>query len=357
MKREVVARVSLDALRANLAVVRRHAPRSRVVAMVKANAYGHGAPAVARALVDAGVDALGVAVVDEGLALRAAGISQPIVVSEGAFCAGEVRMAAAEDLALVVHQQRQVDMVVAAQASSLDVWLKLETGMHRLGLSPAEAGAAVAALRPRVRRLGAMLHFACADEPGNPLNPLQLQQLLAFCQAHGLPGSAANSGAIVSLPGSHLDSVRPGIMLYGGSPRCGQPAAAFGLQPVMTLGARVLAVSAVPAGEAVGYGCTWRAARDSRIAVVGIGYGDGYPRHAANGTPVLIAGQRAPLAGRVSMDMITVDVTGLPGVRVGDDAVLWGEGLPADEIAAHAGTISYELFCRLTARVRFEYQP
>ncbi|MFP5382935.1 MAG: alanine racemase [Gammaproteobacteria bacterium] len=357
MKREVVAGIRLDALRHNLGVVRRLCPSSRIVAMVKANAYGHGLLPVAEALSAAGVDALGVAVIDEALALRAAGISAPVIVMEGAFSTDEVAAAAARDIALVVYRDEQVAMLCdgGADVSGLEVWLKIETGMHRLGLPAAQADVAVEKLRSRVRRLGVMTHFACADEAGHPLTPVQLDLLKRFAQRHALPASAANSGAIVACPAARLDDVRPGIMLYGGAPVIGQDAAAFGLQPVMTLSARVIAVNDVPEGEAVGYGCTWRAARDSRIAVVGIGYGDGYPRHAPSGTPVLVGGHRRPLAGRVSMDMITVDVTGLPGVGVGDPVVLWGEGLPADEVARNVGTISYELFCRLTSRVRFVY--
>lgn len=357
MKREVVAGIRLDALRHNLGVVRRLCPSSRIVAMVKANAYGHGLLPVAEALSAAGVDALGVAVIDEALALRAAGISAPVIVMEGAFSTDEVAAAAARDIALVVYRDEQVDMLCDGRVdvSGLDVWLKIETGMHRLGLPAAPADAAVEKLQSRVRRLGVMTHFACADEVGHPLTPVQLDLLKRFAQRHALPASAANSGAIVGCPAARLDDVRPGIMLYGGAPAVGQDAAAFGLQPVMTLSARVIAVNDVPEGEAVGYGCTWRAERDSRIAVVGIGYGDGYPRHAPSGTPVLVGGHRRPLAGRVSMDMITVDVTGLPGVCVGDPVVLWGEGLPADEVARHVGTINYELFCRLTSRVRFVY--
>lgn len=353
MSREVVAEVRLDALRHNLRVVRARCPHSRVVAMVKANAYGHGLVPVARALGDA--DMLGVAVLDEALALREAGITRPVLLMEGVFSAAELRTAIAHGFALVVHQREQLEMLAHSAASRpVDAWLKLETGMHRLGLSAELADEAVRLLRGKVHALHAMTHFACADEPSNPATRAQLDRLLSFVRAHHLPASAANSGGIITLPGAHLDAVRPGIMLYGGSPVMGRQAEEFGLQPVMTLRARVIAVNDVPRGEGVGYGLAWHAPRDSRIAVVGIGYGDGYPRHAMPGTPVRIGNATAPLVGRVSMDMVTVDATQLD-VRVGDEAVLWGEGLPADTIARHASTISYELFCRLTARVRFEH--
>lgn len=354
MKREVVARVRLDALRHNLRVVRRLCPHSRVMAMVKANAYGHGLVPVAKALGDA--DSLGVAVIDEAMALRAAGISKPVTILEGVFSAQELRLAADEGFSIVVHQPEQVAMLGHTSLSRpLDVWLKLETGMHRLGLPRDAAAAAVTQLRPRVKSLGVMTHFACADESHNAMTRVQLDLLQTFAREHHLPASAANSGAIVAAAASHLDAVRPGIMLYGGSPLAGKAAQDFDLQPVMTLSAQVIAVNAVPQGESVGYGASWHAPRDSRIAVVGIGYGDGYPRHAMPGTPVRIGKHVLPIVGRVSMDMITVDVTAHPEIAIGDEAVLWGEGLPADTVARHATTISYELFCRLTSRVRFEY--
>lgn len=356
MKREVVAKIRLDALRHNLRVVRRCCPRSGVIAMVKANAYGHGLVPVAQALADA--DAFGVAVIDEALALRAGGVAKPIVIFAGVFSLPELREAAARGFAVVVHHPEQIALLRQAQlAQPLDIWLKLETGMHRLGLAQAVADAAVMDLKGCARTLGVMTHFACADEPANPLTQAQLQALLAFARQHALPASAANSGAIVAMPAAHLDSVRPGIMLYGGAPIAAQQAHEYDLQPVMTLSARVIAINDVPKGEGVGYGTIWHAPAAARVGVVGIGYGDGYPRHAAQGTPVRIGTQLVPLIGRVSMDMITVDLTAHPAVRIGDEVVLWGEGLAADIIARHADTISYELFCRLTSRVHFDYLP
>lgn len=358
MMREVVARIRAAALRHNLGVVRQFCVRagnsSRVVAMVKANAYGHGLLSAAHVLSSA--DALGVAVIDEALALRAGGILTPVVVLEGVFSAEELRVAVANDFSIVVHQREQVDLLLATALSRQpDVWLKLDTGMHRLGLPPASAKQVVDALRSVARLQGVMTHFACADETAHPLTAVQLSALTEFAQAARLPASAANSAAIVSLPTAQLDVVRPGIMLYGGTPQAGRAASDFDLQPVMTLTARVIAINDVSRGDSVGYGAAWTAARDSRIGVVGIGYGDGYPRHAPSGTPVLVGNGVVPLVGRVSMDMITVDLTDRPDVRIGDAAILWGDGLPADDVARHAGTISYELFCRLTSRVRFEY--
>jgi alanine racemase len=354
MRREVVATVRLDALRHNLRVVRRRCPHSRVIAMVKANGYGHGLLRTAQALGDA--DAIGVAVFSEAVALREAGFARPLVVFQGVLDAQEARHAAEHGIALVVHQREQVELLTRTSLPRPpDVWLKLDTGMHRLGLEPEQADAAVAALRPRVRALGVMTHFACADEIKHPLTPLQLERVMAFSRKHCLPASAANSAAILALPPSHLDVVRPGIMLYGSTPLPRQAAFEFDLQPVMSLTARVIAINPVPQGESVGYGATWRAPRDSRIGVIGIGYGDGYPRHAMPGAPVRIGNELVPLVGRVSMDMITVDLTAHPEVRLGDEAELWGEHVSVDVVARHAGTISYELLCRLTSRVRFDY--
>lgn len=354
MKREVVATIRLEALRHNLRMVRRLCPRSQVVAMVKANAYGHGLLPVARALADA--DSLGVATIDEAMALREGAVSRPILLVEGVVDPRELRLAAEHGFAVVLHNIEQVDMVRRTSlAQPVDAWLKLETGMHRLGLAEDTADAIVESLRSRVRNLGAMTHFACADEPSNPLTRKQLDRLTAFARRHRLPTSAANSAGIVGLPGSHLDVVRPGIMLYGASPLAGRSAAELELQPAMTLSARIIAINDVPKGGSVGYGQIWRAARDSRIGVVGVGYGDGYPRSVMPGAPVRIGDAVVALVGRVSMDMIGVDLTQQPQVRIGDRVVLWGEGLPADTIARQANTISYELFCRLTGRVRFEY--
>lgn len=359
MKREVVARIDSGALANNLSVVRRHAPGTRVTTMVKANAYGHGLVPVSRALLDAGADALGVAVVEEALALRDASIRAPVIVVEGAFSSADVALAVEHRLDLVCHQSGQVAQLLASRLdlSGLKVWLKIETGMHRLGLPLAEAGTAVERLKPRLQHLGVMTHLACADEPDHPLNATQLAAVRRFAHAHGLRASVANSAAILSHPASAMDEVRPGIMLYGASPFAGREAQALDLEPVMTLSARVIALNELREGETVGYGATWQAARPTRLAVIGAGYGDGYPRHAPSGTPVLLGGQPVLTAGRVSMDMIAVDVTDHPGAHVGDEAVLWGKGLSADRVAAHAGTISYELFCRLTPRVRFEYPP
>lgn len=358
--REVRLGISQQALHHNLRVVRSAAPYARVLAMVKADAYGHGARVVAETLQEC--DGFGVAFLDEALALRAAGIQRPITVLEGVFSEMEMFEAVRQQLALVVHQEEQVSLIENCRLSGpVDVWLKVDTGMHRLGFSPEAAITAFRRLRAArvVGEIGLLTHFASADELHSELTEKQISRFRAVQQVvsrngeRAVPDSLANSAAILAWPAAHGSWVRPGIMLYGGSPFPDRTAAELGLRPVMTLTSRLIAVRPLKRGESVGYGATWTAPRDTRIGVVAIGYGDGYPRHAANGTPVLVGGRRVPLVGRVSMDMITVDLGDLP-FGVGETCVLWGEGLPADEVAAHAGTISYELFCKVTARVRRE---
>ncbi len=357
--RETWLTLDSQALSHNVAVLRASMPQSRLLAMVKADAYGHGALTIAHWLQDQ-VDGLGVAFIDEALALRAAGITAPIAVLEGVFTAAELEAARAAELQLAVHTAEQLALLQAAPVGqSLMVWLKINTGMNRLGFRPADALRAYRQLAaaPCVSRIGLMTHFASADALASNQTDLQvgrfraLQQTLAGEQGSPVTDSLANSAAILAWPEAAGEWMRPGIALYGSSPFADQSAESFGLRPVMTLHSRVLAVNPVQTGEAVGYSGTWVAERPARIAVVAIGYGDGYPRHAPSGTPVLVNGQRCRLAGRVSMDMITVDL-GEVDAAPGDEVILWGEGLPADEVATAAGTISYELFCRLTPRVR-----
>lgn len=355
--REARLDLNLAALRHNFAVVRQQAPDARVLAMVKADAYGHGARLVAEALPEA--DGFGVAYLAEAVALREAGIRQPIAVLEGVFSDAELAEALRLGLQVVVHQVEQLQLLECCPLQGrVDVWLKLDTGMHRLGFPPAQALAAFERLRAcaQVGVIGLVTHFARADETDCPQT---VQQIERFRQVHGqlsalagqpLPASLANSAGILAWPLAHADWVRPGIMLYGSSPFADRSATELGLRPVMTLRSRLIAINPVSRGEPVGYGGTWVAERDTRLGIVAIGYGDGYPRHARSGTPVLVNGHEVPLAGRVAMDMITVDLGELPA-RPGDAVVLWGEGLAADRVAACAGTISYELFCKITARV------
>ena len=349
--------VSVDAaaLRNNLAVVRRFAPTARVIAAVKANAYGHGLVHTARALADA--DAFGVARIEEALALRAARLAQPIVVLEGVFCADQLEVAAANDLHLVVHSFEQLAMLEQyAGKHRFAVWLKVDTGMNRLGFRLEELAPAHARLRAcrAMRTLRLLTHLACAENIGGAETKQQLDRFRTLSEPLRLERSIANSAGIIAWPDSHGDWVRPGLMLYGASPFEERTAADLGLLPAMTFTTQLIAVRNVEAGEAIGYNGTWRAPRRSRIAVAAVGYGDGYPRCMRAGAPALINGRVAPIVGRVSMDMTMLDATELPDAAVGDEVTLWGRQLPAERVAPFADTIAYELFCRIAERVKRE---
>jgi alanine racemase len=351
MARPTAAQLDLGALHHNVRVVRRLAPRAKIMAVVKANAYGHGAVAIAAAL-QYEVDALAVACIEEALELRYAGIGAPILLLEGVFEAQELLDAAQLDLWLTIANEQQLRWLEEATLPGpVTCWLKVDTGMHRMGIVPDSAAQFLQRLRATENgrdEIVTYTHFASADDMSSQQT---LQQLAAFeaLPVNG-PRSAANSAGVLAWPQAHYEWVRPGYMLYGDSPMVQDHPHARGLKPVMTLASAVISLRDIAAGEAVGYGGTWVAQRPSRIATVTIGYGDGYPRHARNGTPVLVNGQRAALAGRVSMDMITVDVTGLTDVKLGSEVVLWGAQLPLAEIAQCANTIGYELTTRMPAR-------
>lgn len=348
--------LSAAALRHNLQRVREVAPHCRITAAVKADGYGHGLLPVARAL--AAADALGVASIDEALQLREAGITTPITLLEGFFHADELPLLAPLQITPVLHRFGQIEQLerYSGRIAPLALWVKIDSGMHRLGF-PATAAAAVwrrlrrcAAVRSVV---GFMTHLATADRPDDPQLAAQLHTFASATEA--LPGarSVANSAALLQTPASHYQWVRPGLMLYGISPFVGGRAADHQLQPVMTLSSEVIAIHHLAAGEAIGYGGSYRTPQPMAVGIIAIGYGDGYPRHAANGTPVLIRGVIVPLIGRVSMDMIAVDLRALPTAQVGDRAILWGDPqLPIEAVAAGATTIPYELTCGITARVR-----
>jgi alanine racemase len=350
----VSATIDTGALRHNLSVVRLWAPRSRVMAVIKANAYGHGLVAVARALESA--DAFAMARVDEGLTLRAAGIKTSTVLLEGVFDREQLDAAAAANFELVVHTPEQIELLrAAAPGVRFKVWLKLDSGMNRLGFKGAAFGAAhtaLCALRAVQSPVNLFTHLASADAPDDATTA---DQLACFNNAtRSLPGERciANSAGMLSFSEAQADWVRPGLLLYGVSPIEGAIGADYGLKAVMTLQAQVIAVKDLSAGERVGYGGHWTARRPTRLAVAAVGYGDGYPRILSAGTPVLVNGERAGLAGRVSMDMIGIDVTDLRRPpALGDPVILWGEGLPVEEIAVWADTIPYELLCGISQRV------
>ena len=353
--RSTCATIHLSALRANLARVRALAPGTRVMAVVKADAYGHGLERSARAL-DA-ADAFGVASIADGLRLRAAGHRQRIVVLSGPDTPGDLAELRRLQLEAVVHHESQVAMLEADRGSPpLRAWLKLDSGMHRLGLPATRA----AELLARLESAGAadpdvvlMTHFASSDEFDNDQTA---RQMAAFDAAtRGLPGerSLANSAAVLGWPAARTGWVRPGGILYGLSVAEGKTGADFGFAPAMTLATRLVAINRVARGERVGYGATYECPEDMDVGVAAIGYGDGYPRSAKSGTPVLVGDAPAAIVGRVSMDLVTLDLRQAPRARVGDTVTLWGPRLPVEVIARHAGTISYELTCGVTRRVLF----
>lgn len=350
------ARAILDAraLRHNLAEVRRRAPGARVMAIVKANGYGHGLAWVARTLAG-DVDGFGVAAAEEGLALREAGITGPICLLEGFFEADELPLLARHELSPIVHHEAQVRALETARLERpLSVWIKIDTGMHRLGFAPQVFASVMTRLKeaPSVGEIRAASHFASADDPqSTAATRAQIDTFNSAVADARLERSLANSAGIVAWPASHFEWVRPGIMLYGGAPLTGRTAEAVNLRPVMTLQTALIAVARRRKGDPVGYGPAFHCPEDMLVGVAAVGYGDGYPRRMPAGTPVLVNGRRAPLAGRVSMDMITIDLRTQPDAKPGDPVVLWGGGLPADEVAARAGTISYELYCHVAKRI------
>jgi alanine racemase len=350
----VSATIDTAALKHNLQRIRDFAPRSRVMAVIKANAYGHGLVAVARAL-DA-ADAFAVARVDEGLTLRMAGIQKRTVLLEGVFDRGQLDSAGGAGFELVVHTPEQIELLrQAGEGAPFRVWLKLDTGMNRLGFKGAAFGAALDALRtlPRVESpVNLFTHLASADAADSSATAEQLARFETATAALAGERSIANSAGMLGFPRAQADWVRPGLLLYGVSPFDGSIGADYGLLPVMTLRSHVIALKDLEPGEHVGYGGAWSARRPTRLAVAAVGYGDGYPRNLGAGSPVLVNGERAPLAGRVSMDMIGIDVTDLKRLpQMGDPVILWGDGLPVEEIAVWADTIPYELLCGISQRV------
>jgi alanine racemase len=352
--------IDLNALRHNYREVRRHAPQSRVMCVIKANAYGHGMTEVAKALPQA--DGFAVACLDEALQLRSHGIRQPLTVFQGFQSVEDLQLCRRHGLWPVVHHVSQLEILAdeGAVTAPLEVWLKVATGMNRLGFRPEDALAAWERLRgfADLRRIRLMTHMARADEGrGRGEDPTAQQLRLFDSVTAGLDTerSLANSAALVDWPETRRDWVRPGIMLYGASPFLPNRGPELDLQPVMTLRSRLIAINNRKRGEPVGYGGSWICTRDMPVGAVAIGYGDGYPRHIDADTPVLVNGKRALIVGRVSMDLLTVDLSASEAA-VGDDVSLWGEGLPVDQIAAHADTIAYELLCNVYGRVHYEYR-
>jgi len=350
MARPIYAEVSLPALRANVARARALAPGAQLFAVVKANAYGHGLPRVLPALADA--EGLALIELDAAVRLRAAHYTRRILLLEGFFGAGELDEIAARRLAVVVHSESQVRMLELAKLPRpLEVFAKVNTGMNRLGMAPADVLRLVDRLTrcDSVAVLRLMTHLARADEPDGEKEAIA--RFDAACRGLQYPRSIANSAGVVRYAAIGGDIVRPGIMLYGATPFADRSAADIGVRPVMTLRSEIIAVQSLRANDSVGYGAAYTASRAHRLGVVACGYADGYPRLAPNGTPVLVCGRKTRIVGRVSMDMITVDLSDVPEAGVGSPVVLWGNGLPVDDVARSASTVGYELLCAVAPRV------
>lgn len=358
MPRSTIARIDLEALRRNYRLASERAGSAQAMAVVKADGYGHGIAQVARALADQ-APKYAVACLEEALAIREAGLLQPVVMLQGVHAPEDLALCSRQGFEPVIHASEQLAWLEQADARPR-FWLKVNSGMNRLGFLPGDVADVMAKLDViggRSELLGFVTHFACADDPGSPMTAEQTARFEeATARWPELMRSVGNSAAHFIHGQPLFDWSRPGIMLYGGSPMVGKTGPELGLEPVMALEAPLISTRTVRAGESVGYGATFVADRDTRMGMVAIGYADGYPRHAGTDTPAAVAGQRIRLIGRVSMDMLAVDLTDAPDARVGDAVELWGRTVGVDEVASCAGTISYELLTGVTARVPRKYR-
>jgi alanine racemase len=357
------AEISRKALQANLARIRELAPQSKIMAVVKANGYGHGLLNVANSVAtyDQGADGFGLARLEEALELRSGGVNARLLLLEGFFRVTDLPLLVQHHIDTVVHHESQVEMLEQAELTTpVTVWMKIDTGMHRLGFSLAQFDAIyqrLLACHNIAKPIHLMTHFACSDEPDNSFTQAQIDAFESVTASLDGDRSLANSGGMLFWPQSQRDWIRAGIALYGVSPMVGDKGGNHGLVPAMELKSQLISVKDHQAGDSVGYGAFWRASKDTRIGVVAIGYGDGYPRHAPEGTPVWLNGRRVPIVGRVSMDMLTVDLGLDSQDKVGDEVLLWGSALAVEEVADHIGTIAYELVTKLTPRVAVALQP
>jgi alanine racemase len=356
--RLVAAEIDLKALAFNLAKTREFAPNSKIMAVLKANAYGHGLVTIAQHLADA--DAFAVARIDEALALRAGGLTKPIVLLEGFFHHSDLPILLANNFQTIIHDESQLRALEEAELDApIATWLKVDTGMHRLGIEPNQFDAfyqRLKACKNAKPQVNLMTHFSCADDRENNKTSQQIALFSNLVKEQTEMLCLANSAGILGWPQSHGDWVRPGLMLYGVSPMQNQTGVEHGLKPVMRLTTKVIAIRKVAACEGVGYGARWQSNKDTHLAIIAVGYGDGYPRHAKVGTPVIIGGKRYGIVGSVSMDMITVDIgDNAAQIKIGDAVEMWGPNLPVEEIAHCAGTIPYELLCNVTPRVSYDY--
>lgn len=360
MSRPVAVELDLAALQHNVKRLREIAPQSKILAMVKANAYGHGLVPIAHAL-DSSVEGFGVSCSEEALYLRQAGIKQRIVLMEGLFSAAELPLLDQYQLDTVIHDQRQLDLLTQQKLPhSVNVWIKINTGMNRLGLSIQDFPEVLQRCRACawIRVICVMTHFSSADDPSETTTLQQIEQFEQVTSDLKIAKSLANSAAILSYPRSHAEWIRPGLILYGVSPFSDKSGVQHGFKPVMNLTSEIITINQLKPGDRVGYSGTWIAPDNRRIGVVAIGYGDGYPHRAAAGTPVLVNGQLAELVGQVSMDMLTIDLSTQPEAKQGDPVCLWGAGLPIEQIANSTSTFRYELLCGINrgqlVRMRIE---
>ncbi len=363
MNSTAIAKIDLSALTHNLNLIRHQMPNQKIMAMVKSNAYGHGLVRVAQAIAD--VNALGVATIAEALQLKEAGIQTDIVVMRGFSTEDELSPFFSDPhLFACIHDEKQVALLEGKKSDfnkSLRIWLKVDTGMHRLGVACDKFKMIyerLMALPFIVKPFVICSHLADADNDDPHFTQQQIAYFDALAKNISEEKSLLNSAGILAHADSHYDWIRPGLILYGVSPfahNSKHQTLMNDFKPVMTLESKLIAIKTICAGEKIGYSCTFTAPRDMKIGVVGMGYGDSYPRHAKNGTPVLIRGERCPIVGRVSMDMITVDVSHLSDVEINDTVILWGNGLSVAEIAHYVNTVPHELLCHLTGRVQTEY--
>lgn len=358
----VNAVISRKAVRHNFKRIKSIVKTSRVISVLKANAYGHGVLEMARILVDS--DAFGVARLEEALELRSANFTTPILLMEGFFNTVDIDVLIEHDIQTVIHSLEQICQLETfakehvTLTANLKVWLKIDTGMNRLGISPSqfdEALARINALSFVDPQINFMTHFSCADDLDNRFTSEQMSQFYTLVEPHDGELTLANSAGILAWPESHADWVRPGLLLYGCSPMINRIGEQDDFIAAMTLSTSVIAIKPLTKGENVGYGAHWQAEQDTQLAIIAIGYGDGYPRHAKAGTPVLINGKRYPIVGRVSMDMVTVDLGTEHQVSCGDPVIMWGPQLPVEEIAQWSDTICYELILQLTSRVDIKF--
>lgn len=358
MSRATLAILSTENLLHNLRVIKQQAPHAKIIAMVKANAYGHGLRSVSLRL-EKYVDSLGVASINEALALRRAGVKGPITLMEGVFCPDELLVASCEKFHIVFHEWTQIRWLqTATLPTPLTAWLKVDTGMGRLGFLPEDVGDAYEQLQASrfiAKPVGLMSHLACADEQEHPLNTQQTKIFKLLTHNFAGPTSLCNSAALFSLPDHHYTTIRPGISLYGISPFANVTGQQLSLKPVMTLQTGLMAVRQAQKGSSIGYGAQFVCPEAMLIGVIAMGYGDGYPRSARNGTPVLVNGVRCPIVGRISMDMMTVDLRNCPNARVGDPVILWGNGLPLEEVARFTNNVPYDMLTAIQSRVTFHW--